>query len=377
MANTAFLHASKSLYQLVRPLLFTQSAQDAHARVSNVLKRLDNNETAILTLRNIHKMSFQKMVISAGDVWLDNPFILAAGFVKGMGFEDEKSALNAIRQGINIMPGWRAMPSLVGAVEFGSFTRHPRIGNSGTVMWRDQTTYSTQNRVGLKNPGAVAAAAFLYIKLNQLPKIFGINIAMSPGVDDPDREKQDVIEAVNAFLMRGIYPSWFTLNISCPNTEDDPEGNQTESGARTLCEAVVNLLKTAQEEIGNHIPLWVKVSPSLSSAQYEGLMHAFHETGVKAVIATNTLPASTPDKNAHIAGVGGGRLHSEAVKATQLLVGYAKKHDYALDVVGCGGVQDPQTYHDFVHAGADVVQYWSSMIYRGPLVAALILNDLK
>ena len=29
-----------------------------------------------------------------------------------------------------------------------------------------------------------------------------------------------------------LIPNWFTLNVSCPNTEDDPTGNQTEAYTR-------------------------------------------------------------------------------------------------------------------------------------------------
>src|SRR5690606_28074553 len=114
----------------------------------------------------------------------------------------------------------------VGLVEYGSFTRQARPGNIGTVMWRDAKTQSTQNRVGLKNPGVEAAATFLLKHVIDLPHTFGINIAVSPGVDN-EQAIIDIRESFNAFLKRGVIPNWFTLNVSCPNTEDDPTGNQT------------------------------------------------------------------------------------------------------------------------------------------------------
>lgn len=376
MASSAFLQATKALYQLARPFIFRQSAQDAHHRVLDLLTQTDANPAMLSAVQLVNKLAFQPHEVSVGGVRLPHPFILAAGFVKGLGFGDEKAALAAIKQHVNLIPGWRTMPAMVGPVEFGSITRYPRIGNSGVVMWRDKATYSTQNRVGLKNPGAVAAAAFLSVNKNALPPIFGINIAVSPGVSDPEEEKTHVIEAINAFIARGVYPTWFTLNLSCPNTEDDPEGNQTERGARDLCGAVTERLANAKAETGRDFPLWVKVSPNLSSEQYAVLIRAFHETGVKAVISTNTLPASAPNDANVTAGVGGGKLHEAAVEATRILTCEARKHAYAVDVIGCGGVQDPQSYRNFASAGAKAVQYWSCMIYRGPLVAALILNEV-
>ncbi len=275
---------------------------------------------------------------------LHHPLILAAGFVKGEGFVDEAAAQRALTR--NIIPGWRTMPLLVGAVEFGSFTRYPRLGNPGVVVWRDPATRSTQNRVGLKNPGARAAAEFLAQRRRDLPPIFGINIAVSPGVTDADQERREVLKSLQAFLERDVRPSWFTLNLSCPNTEDDPGSHQTEARARALCAAVVELLSAQQ------IPLWVKISPALADEQYRVLLRAFAETGVAAVIATNTLAAPAPDDAPEgvTAGLAGGSLHQAALRAVALLTDEKAARGYDLDVIACGGVLDGATFRAFAAA---------------------------
>ena len=84
----------------------------------------------------------------------------------------------------------------------------------------------------------IAAAEFLQQRVIDLPQQFGLNIAVSPGVDN-EQGIRDVTESISAFLKRGIIPNWFTLNVSCPNTEDDPTGNQTESYTRDLCVATL------------------------------------------------------------------------------------------------------------------------------------------
>jgi dihydroorotate dehydrogenase len=73
------------------------------------------------------------------------------------------------------------------------------MGNPGTTIWRDEATRSTQNRVGLKNPGARAAAEFLGLHKAHLPPVFGINIAVSPGVSNPEQECREMLEAVGVF----------------------------------------------------------------------------------------------------------------------------------------------------------------------------------
>ncbi|PJF22462.1 MAG: hypothetical protein CUN56_05910, partial [Phototrophicales bacterium] len=354
-------------YQIARPFIFLQSAQSAHEQTLKLLNILD--KTPVSFLRLVHTLTFRHMPVTVGKVDLPHPFILAAGFVKGLGFETEQQALRAVRDGVNIIPGWRAIPGLVGAVEFGSFTRYPRVGNSGTVIWRDSASQSTQNRVGLKNPGAVAAAAFLYQNRKSCPKQFGINIAPSPGVDDP----VDVVEAIGAFLSRGIRPSWFTLNLSCPNTEDDPENRQTETLTKALCGAAMDYLN---EQVAGSIPLWVKISPNLSYSQLDVLMKVFHDLGIAAVIATNTLTQPIPDNATMQGGVGGGKLYPYALSTVAKLAKIKQEKNYPIDIIACGGIQDPLTYIAYAQHGVKAYQYWSALVYRGPLAAALILNEI-
>lgn len=372
MLRNLTLQGNQLGYRLIRPVVFRRSAQKAHEDILRLLRIADANVLVQATIRTLHRHSFAAQPTRVGGVDLPFPLMLAAGFVKGMGFSTEADALQAVRSGTNIMPGWRSMPALVGPVEFGSFTPYPRTGNPGIVMWRDVPTASTQNRVGLKNPGASAAAAFLLAHQAELPPVYGINIAPSPGLDDADQERDEIISAFSAFTSRCILPSWFTLNLSCPNTEDDPEAKQTEQHAAALAASV---LKHLREHDADHIPLWVKVSPYLSEMQYAALMRVFAEVGVKAVVATNTLPLPSPDDPRLRAGVGGGRLHQHALEAVHILSTQQQQNGYAVDVIGCGGAQDVATYRAFLAAGAGAVQYWSALVFSGPLAPALMLHN--
>jgi dihydroorotate dehydrogenase len=359
-------------YKLLRPLLFRQSAQEAHERLIALLKKADDSPFACIMAEIIHRLSFRKAPVQIGGVDLPQPFILAAGFVKGTGFKSEIEALEAVRTGENIIAGWKTVPKLLGVVEFGSFTRQPRMGNEGTVLWRDTKTRSTQNRIGLKNAGVHAVAEFLLKHVIDLPQVFGINIAVSPGVSH-EQAVSDVKESILAFLKRGVVPNWFTLNVSCPNTEDDPSGNQTESLTRDLCQAALNEIS----EAGFTTPLWVKISPDLAESQYKILIRLFHDLGVKAVVATNTLGQPSPDNATLQAGVGGGKLYPHALKTAEILQEEKRRFGYAVDVVGCGGVMDRDSYLPYKARGISVVQYWSALIYRGPLAAAIIESELE
>jgi dihydroorotate dehydrogenase len=374
MLRAGFAQAGSFAYHAARPLVFRQSAQQAHDNILRLLGWIEARPAAVHLLHLAHRASFIPREVHTGGVTLPYPLILAAGLVKGVGFADEAEALAAVECGQNIIPGWQAMPALVGPVEFGSYTRWPRPGNPGVVLWRDPGTGSTQNRVGLKNPGARAAAAFLAAHKHALPPVYGINIAVSPGVTELDQQRAEVRESVGTFIDAGVYPAWFTLNLSCPNTEDDPANHQTEAESSSLCRAVIEILRSAD---GRTIPLWVKIGPEISEKQAAVLMRVFQETGVQAVIATNTLPRPAPDHSGHPAGVGGGRLHRQAVRVAAMLAREKQRHDYAVDVIGCGGVLDPSGYHLFARHGITTVQYWTTLIYHGPLAAARILAEIR
>ena len=336
------------------------------------LRALDRLPLATGFAAALHDLSFKKTNMTVGGARLPQRLILAAGLVKGDGFADEETAIKAAESGGNIMPGWRIVPALAGAVEFGSFTRHPRLGNAGTVVWRNEGSKSTQNRVGLRNPGARAAAIFLSKRRHKLPVEFGINIAVSPGVDDIERQTRDIVEALSYFLDARVHPSWFTLNLSCPNTEDDPQGHQLEAETRQLCGAFVERLRA--RDLG--IPLWVKVGPGLATEQYRSLMRIFHEVGVKAVVATNTQAQPTPDDKEVQAGIGGGDLFPAALKAVRQLLAEKNRGNCAVDVIACGGILDGASLREYERLGVKAAQYWSALIYRGPFAAAIIENEL-
>ena len=127
-----------------------------------------------------------------------------------------------------------------------------------------------------------------------------------------------------------MQPTWWTLNVSCPNTEDDPGAHQTEARTRDLCLAARDALA------GQPAPLWVKVSPDLAPAQYRVLMGVFAAVGIPAVIATNTLAQPAPGRPDLSAGIGGGRLHRAALDAAAHLVAEQRALDCPVDVIGCG-----------------------------------------
>ena len=84
--RAAFLRASDAAYtRLLRPLIFRSSAQTAHERMLRVLRVADR--WFVLPLDAVHRFAFADSPVTVGGVNLPSPLILAAGLVKGDGFD--------------------------------------------------------------------------------------------------------------------------------------------------------------------------------------------------------------------------------------------------------------------------------------------------
>ncbi len=354
------------LYLVLRSVLFTLEAGTSHKVVQDLLARWDQQDKLQFVLRLLARWLRPAAPVEVGGVMLPQPFILAAGWVKGEGYDNEVRALAAVVKDTALLPGWRTLPHLVGPVEFGSYTRWPRHGNAGVTMWRIRGNSSLGNRVGLKNAGIRAVASFLSLHKARLPACYGINIAVTPGVEDPKLIGQELTESLAYLFDASIAPSWLTLNVSCPSLEEDPSLHQTE-------EAVRAVLQAARLETPVYVPIWIKVSPGLPASQYRLLLDMCDEFGVKAIVATNSL--QQVDKEGTHWGLGGGALAQEARQALIKLVTLKRIHGHAVDIVACGGIMAGRDVHFLAQLDIKAWQYQSALVYRGPLAATLIYRE--
>ena len=365
MPTTPELRAGEAVYGVLRQLLFTRSADDAHRLVVRRLGALDRRPGLCRAAARYRARSDSPAQV--GRVRLGSPLILAAGLVKGEGFATEEAARRAVAEGRNIIAGWRSVPALLGPVEMGSFTPLPRLGNPGQVLWRDTKGRSLLNRVGLRNPGAAAAAAFLAERSDSLPEVYGISIASDPDQTDPIRRDAEVARAVSRFAEAGLRPSWMTVNISCPNV---PQGY----GHADLAGEVAGLCRLVRDVLPEETALWIKVGPDVGAGRYGGIAEAAVEGGAEAIVATNTAPGRIKEDGTRV-GVGGASLHTRALRVVEELTEARTESGRKWEIVGCGGVLDGGSYQAYRDRGAAAVQYWSALVFRGPTAPALILSE--
>jgi dihydroorotate dehydrogenase len=62
--------------------------------------------------------------------------------------------------------------------------------------------------------------------------------------------------------------------------------------------------------------------------------------------------------------------------STQVLAAFAQAIDGRLDLIGAGGISSASDVRAKLKAGAQAVQLYSALVYKGPGLVAEILDDL-
>lgn len=259
--------------------------------------------------------------------------------------------------------GWRGAAALgFGHVEVGTVTRLAQPGNPRPRVFRYPALRAVVNRYGFPNAGAEALAARLARGPGpgRRPAPLGINIGKSKVVDPADR--QAVAEDYLAsFRLLAGHADYVAVNISSPNTP----------GLRTLQDKaplgdLLRALRAANAGLaGGPRPLFLKIAPDLEFAQLDDILEVALDTGLSAIIATNTTigrPAGTEGCEAS-GGLSGAPLLPRSLAVVRYLCRAAGGR---LPVIGCGGILGGADAARFLDEGARMVQIYSGLVFRGP-----------
>ena len=255
-----------------------------------------------------------------------------------------------------------------GFVEVGTVTPRPQPGNPKPRMFRLVPEQALINRLGFNNRGVEHL-------LRQLEKsrfardansILGINIGKNFDTS--------LAKAHEDYLacMRKVYAwaSYITINISSPNTE----GLRDLQGQDPL-NHLLDLLKKEQtrlaDEHGKYVPLAVKIAPDLEPEALREIAGIVLRHEMDAVIATNTtIQRSAVADSPHASekgGLSGAPLLSASNVAIQTM---AEALNGALPIIGVGGIMSGADAQAKIDAGAELVQIYTGLIYRGPGLVA-------
>lgn len=333
----------KNVYErLVRPLLFSLEPETAHRVAVASLRGASHFDLALRALRSFQPPPRPKMLFGLN---FPNPIGLAAGMDK-----------NGVA-----LPAWAALG--FGFVEIGTVTAKAQPGNPEPRIFRLPEQQALINRLGFNNDGADAIAERLR-KLRESGRWPAVPVGINIGKSRATPLEKAADDYLYSFRLLHDFADYVTLNVSSPNTP----------GLRDLQEpaALSGLLHAITNECGAATkPVLVKISPDLSPIELEAILNVCTQNGVAGIIATNTTVdhSSIPPQLDEEGGLSGTPLRK---KATALVRDVVAKS--AIPVIASGGICDAESAHEKFQAGAQLVQVYTGLVYRGPRLLREIME---
>ena len=278
---------------------------------------------------------------------LDNPIGMAAGFDKNAEVYNSLFKLG------------------FGFVEVGTITPLKQYGNPKPRVFRLIEDEALINRLGFNNLGANNVVG--RIKSNSQIGLLGINIG--PNKDAVNR-LNDYTECLKTFYEVADY---ITINISSPNTEDLRSFHE-----QTKLNELLEIIDKEKKNLKSKIPIAVKVSPDINDQEINKICEVLLSNNIEAIIISNTSDSTREHLN-NIQGHQKGGLSGKPIekKSTKLIGKFYKILKGRLKIIGVGGVDSGLGAYEKFLAGADYIQLYTGMVFRGPNIVNMIKKELK
>ncbi|MGR3312784.1 quinone-dependent dihydroorotate dehydrogenase [Roseovarius indicus] len=265
---------------------------------------------------------------------LPNPIGLAAGFDKNA------TALSPLsRAGF-------------GFLEAGAVTPRPQPGNPRPRLFRLTEDRAVINRFGFNNDGMEAVGQ----RLANRPRdaVIGLNL----GANKDSADRADDFARVLAHC--GPHLDFATVNVSSPNTEK----LRDLQGAEALASLLSGVM-AARDTLPKPIPIFLKIAPDLTDAELSEIADVARQSGLSAIIATNTTLSRDGLKSPARDQAGGLSGRPLFDKSTRILAKLAQLTNGDIPLIGVGGIGSAEDAYAKIRAGATAVQLYSAMVYEG------------
>ena len=328
---------------LARPLLFALDAERAHGLSIQALKSG--------LARPMLPRPDPRLAVEIAGLHFPSPIGMAAGYDKNAEVPDA-----LLRLGF-------------GFAEVGTITPLPQPGNARPRIFRLIEDRAVINRFGFNSQGADAALARLQARAGR-PGVVGVNIGANK---DSQNRIEDYVLGIRKFY---AVASYFCVNISSPNTQ----------GLRDLQarQSLAELLIAIKLERGNgkarhkrNVPVFLKIAPDLGEESLDDIAGEVAANGVDGIIVANTTLSRAGLASAAKGETGGLSGAPLFERSTIVLAKLRQRAGPAMPLIGVGGVDSAKAALAKIEAGADLVQLYTGMIYKGPGLAAEILRGLS
>lgn len=290
-----------------------------------------------------------RLVVERSGLTFANPLGMAAGYDKNAEVPDALLGLG------------------FGFAEVGTVTPRAQPGNAAPRVFRLREDGGVINRLGFNNEGHAAALRRLHGRRKR-PGIVGVNVGANK--DSSDRVG-DYVAGVEAFAPLADY---LAVNISSPNTP----GLRDLQSAAALRELLARVIVARDAAPGDRkVPIFLKVAPDLDEAEISSVAREALEARVDGLIVSNTTLQRAGLRSAARVEAGGLSGKPLFARSTAVLARMRKAVGPGMTLVGVGGVDSTETAAEKIRAGADLVQLYTGMIYRGPGLPALIVRGLS
>ena len=327
------------MFEKIRPLIFKLDPELAHSLAIKALK------TNLFLKQKISEDSYLKSELFGRKI--KNPIGIAAGFDK------DAEVYNSL---FNLGFGF---------VEVGTVTPLKQYGNKKPRVFRLENDKALINRLGFNNSGSDDVSN--RIKKNKPIGILGVNIG--PNWDSEDRVG-DYLVGFNKFYNLADY---ITINISSPNTENLRDFHNLDELGNLL-----DKIFAQKNRLNSEIPIALKVSPDINNSIVKDISKILIKYKVDALIVSNTTDQNRDNLRDHQkyqkGGLSGKPLNELSNK---LINNFFKNLNGQIKIIGVGGVDSGETAYKKFLSGANFVQLYTGMVFRGPKIAIKINEELK
>ncbi len=325
------------MYNLARQLLFKLSPETSHDLSSYLIAAGGR-----LGLKGLLCTAPAKLPVTVMGLNFPNPVGLAAGLDKNGAAIDGFAQLG------------------FGFVEVGTVTPRPQPGNPKPRIFRLPEAQAIINRMGFNNLGVDHLLS--RVQAAKYTGILGINIGKN--FDTPvERAVDDYLICLDKVY---AYASYVTVNVSSPNTPG-LRSLQFGDSLKQLLEALQLRQNELTQRHGKRVPLAIKIAPDMTDEETVLVAQALLETGMDAVIATNTtLSRVGVEGLAHGDEAGGLSGAPVLEKSTHTVKVLAAELAGRMPIIAAGGITEGKHAAEKIAAGASLVQIYSGFIYKGP-----------
>ncbi|MBX3644492.1 MAG: quinone-dependent dihydroorotate dehydrogenase [Rubrivivax sp.] len=339
-------------YALTRPFLFGLDAEAAHDLTLGTLARLQNTPAQCL--------------------W-QGPRIADPLELAGLTFPNRVGLAAGLDKNGRCIDGLGAMG--FGFIEVGTVTPLPQPGNPKPRIFRLPQAQALINRLGFNNGGLQAFIANVQRarSFRAAGGVLGLNIGKNAATP--------IERAADDYLLglESVYPyaDYVTVNISSPNTKNLRE-LQGDAALDALLGALQARRLQLQKAHRRPVPMFLKIAPDLDEAQVGVIADTLQRHRIDGVVATNTTLARSAVQGLPHADEAGGLSGAPVLEASNRVIGQLRSAlGKGFPIIGVGGVMSAADARAKLEAGADLVQIYTGLIYKGPGLVGEVARALQ